>query len=224
MKKVSIVIVFLLLQMIYACADYPKLPVFDLSYELSYGTEEEEESGDIIADSIRHSIILRIKEELAKSFYFAFPFQYTVKDNFDSDDAYNNYYYLRFTPYLSWDITEKSNLKFYITGKWFDYELPDSEDNSKDFYMMSTQVAWTYKVFSNFKLLSDFKSEYGFYLNPAKQSQSYNFRLGSSLQINKYTLSGRYNGKIMLPLGEDSEKEIDTLNAFKIDLTLDLNK
>jgi hypothetical protein len=205
-------------------ADYPKLPVFDLSYELSYGTEEEEESEEIITDSAKHSIVLRIKEELAKTFYFAFPFQYTLKEYFTGADNPDNYYYLRLSPYVSWDVSEKINLKLYITGKWFDYEFPDSNDLSKDFYTMSSKIAWTYKVFNNFKILSDVKSEYKFFINPAKKSQSYNYRLGGSLQINKYTISGKYSGKILLPLGEVSEKEMDILNTFKVAVTLDLNK
>lgn len=224
MQKLCIFLIVLLFIITHTFADYPKLPVFNLSYELSYGAEEEEESGEIIADSVRHSIIFRVKEELARTFYFSLPFQYTLKEYFNETDAGNNYYYIRFSPYASWNITQKSNIKFYITGKWFDYKLPDSEDLSKDFYTMSGQVAWTYKVLQNLKIVSAAKTEYGFYVNTVKQSQLYDFRLGSSLQINKYTISCKYNGKVILPLGDDSEKEIDTQNIFKVDLTIDLNK
>ena len=54
-------------------ADYPKLPVITASYELSYGTEEDEELDELISDSKKHTIIFKIKEELSKTFYFNLP-------------------------------------------------------------------------------------------------------------------------------------------------------
>jgi hypothetical protein len=224
MKKFIFFLLLLVILPVSSFADYPKLPVISLSYDFSYGTEEEEESGTLMTDSLKHTIVLRIKEELARTFYFAFPFQYTLKDYTTEENMDNNYYYLKFSPYCSWDMTDKVTIKLYITGKWFDYEFLDSSEQSKDFYTMSTQIAWTYKVFQCFKILSHIKSEYNFYVNPGKQSQLYDFQLGGSLQINKYTITGKYDGEILFPMGDASEKEIDSLHTFKIDMTLDLNK
>jgi len=229
MNRLFIILILLITALHPVIADYPELPVFSLSYEVSQGAEEDEESGELTADSLKHTIIFKLKEELSRTFYFVFPLQYSFKEYLEGnqdqiDISKDYYYYIRFSPYLSWDINKKSNLKFYIIGKWYDYESESGDDSNKDNFTLSGQVAWTYKALRSLKILSSIKSEYGLYTEPAKLFQSYNLRLGSSININQYTITGKYNGKIILPLGYESEKEMDMTNSIKIDLQLDLNK
>jgi hypothetical protein len=201
--------------------DEAKLPVLSLKYDGSHGSETDEETEEIIPSSMRHSLTVRLLEEFSRDLTVSFPVQYTLKDYFS---AVGDYYYVRLSPYISWDIGKEHNLKFTFVTKWMDYADLDSGSLSQDYFQVSPAVTYAFKPASGTKFQFSLRGLYQVYDNPAKTEQDYALRLSAETRVDQFTVSGYYGGSMRLPLAPENINPVSFLNTFGVGLEWDPNR
>jgi hypothetical protein len=198
-----------------------KLPVLSLKYDGSHGTEMDEDTEEFIPAAMRHSFTFRLVEEFSRDLTLSFPVQYTFKDYFSPT---GDYYYVRLSPYISWDIGKEHNLKFTFTTKWMDYADLDTNSLSKDYFQISPLIAYAFKPVPGTKFQVSLKGIYPLYVNPEKTEQDYAMRLSLETRLDQFTVDGYYSGQLRLPLGAGSLVAPDFLNMFGVGVEWDPNR
>jgi hypothetical protein len=105
---------FLIIVFLFVCtagfSQYPKLPVFYLKYNGAYGQEEDIEEQEMLAEAQRHTVSLRIKEELSKAVVTNVKTVYSRKEYFEQSGSYKTI--------LRWPLSENT-----VVEKLFDHEF-----------------------------------------------------------------------------------------------------
>jgi len=179
----------------------PKLPIFTVKYDGGYGREETGETEEVEPDSYRHTVLLRVKEELGRdltvNLYSAFSRKLYLSES-------GSYLYGYVNPDMAWYIAE--SLKWYagLRAKWVGYDELDTEGRSKDYgtYLAKTDV--TIKPLDRLKLIPSLQGVWDVHENTEKSAQTYTAGLNMSSQFGGWELSGRFRGSVRLPLGGDS--------------------
>ncbi len=185
------------------------LPELSFKYEILQGIDEDEDSGELLPDSIKHSFLFSIREDFSRSFRNTLKSRYVVKDYLASSGSYS---YIKLYDSTSWSVTDmlKCNLDF--GGKRIFFDNLDSEGLSKDYYLFSGKLGVGYRLNEYVKLGSWIKSSSYMYLNSEKSKEEWSLSGEISSTIDNFRLSARYRGTLRLPLGSDSDIGMNVFN------------
>lgn len=217
--------IYLILFFLFVCfvgfAQYPKLPIFYLKYNGAVGQEEDPYGEEFEANAQRHTVSLRIKEQLSKVFVTNVTTVYSRKEYFDQSGSYN---YIYLYPDFTWSITDK--LKWFngFKVKWYFYDELDSYGEIKDYTSLQYKTDFTFKIIENFEFIPLFEMLYELYENEEKSRQNYTLGIKLEYDFDGLVLSGRYKAILRWPLTEDTvvEKRFD--HEFGVSLVWDPNK
>ncbi len=218
--KVTLMLVFLFI-CFSGFAQYPKLPVFFLKYNGAVGQEEDPYGEEFEANAQRHTISLRIKEELSKVFVTNVTTVYSRKEYFDQSGSYN---YIYLYPDFTWKITDKIRWFNGFKVKWYFYDELDSYGEIKDYTSLQYKTDLTFKIIEDFEFIPLFEMLYELYENEEKSRQNYTLGIKLEYDFDGLVLSGRYKAILRWPLTEDTvvEKRFD--HEFGVSLVWDPNK
>ncbi len=199
-RSAMLVLAFLSLASV-LCGQQIMWPVFSLKYDGGLGSEEIEEGEQIEPSSYRHTITLRVKEELGTSLianlYTAFSRkQYLLEQG--------SYTYVYLNPDVAWSITD--TIKWYsgFRSKWTIYDALDSSDVSKDLTSLLFKTSLTVKLLDALKLTPSLQGVFDLYENEQKGTQIYTFGIGVDASFGSISVGGKYRGVLRYPLGEQS--------------------
>jgi hypothetical protein len=221
MKRMKIipVLVFVLIP-VAVFAQYPKLPVFYLKYNGAVGQEEDPYGEELEANAQRHTVSLRIKEQVSKVFVANVTTVYSRKEYFDQSGSYN---YMYVYPDVTWSISDK--LKWFngFKVKWYLYDELDSGGDIKDYTSLQYKTNLTFKIIEDFEFIPLFEMLYELYENQEKSRQSYTLGIKLAYDFDGVELSGRYKAVLRWPMTEDTvvEKRLD--HEFGVSVTWDPN-
>jgi hypothetical protein len=202
-------------------SQYPKLPVFFLKYNGALGQEEDIEEQEMLAEAQRHTVSLRIKEELSKAVVTNIKTVYSRKEYFEQSGSYN---YVYVYPDVTWKITDKIKWFNGFKVKWYFYDELDTYGNVKDFTSLQYKTDFTFKMIEDFEFIPLFEILYELYENEEKSRQNYSLGIKLEYDFDGLILSGKYKTVLRWPLAEDTvvEKRFD--HEFGVSLTWDPNK
>jgi hypothetical protein len=221
MKKLKSILaaVFVLISLA-GYADFPKLPIFYLKYNGAVGQEENIEDQQLEADAQRHTVSLRIKEELSKVLVTNITTVYSRKEYFSQNGSYKYFYVF---PDVTWKITDK--IKWYngFKAKWYMYDELDSNNEVKDYTSLQYRTDFTFKMIEDLEFIPLFEMLYELYDNETKSRQNYSLGIKLEYDMGDFVLSGRYKTTLRWPLAEDTvvEKRFD--HEFGVSLMWDPN-
>ena len=223
MKKVALALAaFALISAEVVVAQGAKLPVFYLRYSGGVGFEElEEDDAGLEPASVRHSVSLRIKEQLSRALVSNLTLFYSTKDYEDTSDDYT-YFYLK--PEFSYDLSDRVTLATEVRSKWVYYDESASSPTPKDYMQLTGVIATTYEPVRGTRITGTVKSGYDLYENETNSEQSYavGLRVLSSLQ--GVTVGGNCRATLYAPLGSANAESRDLTSEFGVTLTWDPNK
>jgi len=220
MKQKVILAIILLCVCIISFAQYPKLPVFYLKYNGAVGQEEDIDEEEMEAQAQRHTISLRIKEELSKVFVTNVTSVYSRKEYFEQSGSYN---YVYVYPDFTWKITDKIKWFNGFKAKWYFYDELDSYGEVKDYTSLQYKTNFTFKIIEDFEFIPLLEMLYELYNNEEKSRQNYTLGIKLKYDFGNLVLSGRYKTILRWPLLENTvvEKRFD--HEFGVSLTWDPN-
>jgi len=217
--KAIFIFIFFLLSFL-SFADYPKLPVFFLRYSGSVGQEEYEFEDELEAAAQRHTVSLRIKEELSNIFVTNLLTVYSRKEYFNQIGSYN-YYYIY--PDFTWKITDSVKWFNGFKVKWYFFDELDSFGEVKDYTTLLYNTDLTFKIGEDFEISPLAQALYELYVNEEKSRQNYCLGIKLEYDMGNVVLTGRYKTTLRWPLTEETtvEKRID--HEFGVGLVWDPN-
>jgi len=213
-------IIMLSLSCLFGWSEEPKLPVFTLKYDGALGSEETEEE-DIEQSSNRHTVSLRIKEELSKRLTASVITAFSRKEYLLQSGSYS---YTYVNPTVTLDVSEKLRWTSGIRSKWIFYDEMDYEGNDKDFTSLRFDTSLIFRPIKELKLTPSVRGEYDLHTNETKTKQTYTLGFAIDARISSVTLGGRYRAITRLPLSPDSDVAFKLNNEFGAGLSWDPNK
>ncbi len=205
-----------------AQAQDARLPVFYLRYSGGVGSEElEEDDSGLEPASLRHSVSLRIKEDLSRTLVTNLTFFYSTKDYTDEPGDYT-YFYLK--PQVSCDLSDRVTLETEVRSKWVAYDGLDAGGRPKDYLQLTGGIATTYEPVRGTRLTGSVGTGFDLYDNDAKSEQSYALGLRLLSRLDGVTVGGHYRGILYTPLGAASTQARSLTSEFGATLTWDPNK
>jgi len=180
----------------------PKLPIFTVKYDGGYGSEENDEADEVEPGSYRHTVLLRVKEELSRDFMLNL---YSALSRKRYLTESGSYLYGYVNPDMAWYIVE--SLKWYagLRAKWVGYDELDTEGRSKDYGSYLAKTDMTIKPVDRLKLIPSLQGVWDVHENAQKSAQTYTAGLNMSSRFGGWELSGRFRGSVRLPLGGESD-------------------
>ena len=198
-----------------------KWPVFSVKYDGGLGSEQIEEEEEIEPSSYRHTVTLRIKEELAAALIVNL---YTAVSRKEYLLEKGSYTYTYLNPDIAWSITD--TIKWYggFRSKWTIYDEPDSKGLSKDVSSLLAKTNVAVKLLDVLKLSPSVQGAYDLYENEEKSRQTYTFGIGVDASLGSVTVGGNYRGILRYPLGEQSTVLSRFNHEFGMDVSWDPNE
>ena len=175
----------------------PQLPILTLKYDGGYGSEESEETEEVEPASYRHTVLLRIREDLDDDLVLNLYSALSRKTYLSEAGSYL-YWYLN--PDAAWYIGERVKWYTGLRGKWAFYDELDSEGKIKDYGSYLARTDLTFRPGDRLKLIPSIQGVWDVYRNGEKSAQTYTAGMNVSSQIGRWDLSGRARGSIRLPL------------------------
>lgn len=220
MKLMAIILILFLVVCLSTFAQYPKLPLFYLKYNGAVGQEEDMEEEEMQTQAQRHTVSLRIKEELSKVFVTNIKTVYSRKEYFEQSGSYN---YIYVYPDFTWKITDKIKWFNGFKVKWYVYDELDSYGEVKDYTSLQYKTNFTFKIIEDFEFIPLLEMLYELYDNEEKSRQNYSLGIKLEYDLGGLVLSGKYKTTLRWPLTEDTivEKRFD--HEFGVTLTWDPN-
>jgi hypothetical protein len=202
-------------------ADFPKLPVFFLRYNGAIGQEEDEFEDELEAAAQRHTVSLRIKEELSNIFTTNLLTVYSRKEYFNQNGSYN-YYYIY--PDFTWKMSDTIRWTNGIKVKWYFFDELDADDEIKDFTSILYNTKFTLELTDAFTLSPLAQALYEFYVNEEKSRQNYCLGVSLEYDLGDVVLTGSYKTTLRWPLTTETlvQKRVD--HEFGVGLVWDPNK
>jgi hypothetical protein len=178
-----------------------KLPVVTLKYDGGYGSEEAEEEEHIETSSHRHTVLLRIKEELSDDFTVNLYSAFSRKQYLQEKGSYL-YFYLN--PDILWYLTDRLRWYTAFRTKWIFYDELDADGKVKDYGSYLAKTDLTIKAADGLKLVPSVQGIWDIYQNPEKSVQTYIAGLNITSEIGGWSFSGRCRGSARFPLTSQS--------------------
>jgi hypothetical protein len=203
-----------------ASAQEMKLPVLTLYYEGGTGLEllwpEEPEMELQEADSQRHKLTLRIKEQWSDALTTNLYSAVSRKDY----DGTGDYTYFYFNPDFQWELGDRVRWSAGARAKWTYYDDSGAGALSKDLTSLLANTELAFKPLDGLKIEPFLQAVFDLYRNRVDTRQTYTAgaRLESRLS-DAWRLTGRYRGILRFPLGTGDDK----LEKFKQEFGLNLN-
>jgi hypothetical protein len=211
----------LLLASAWAFGQEAKLPVVALKYDGGYGSEEIEEEDQIEPSSHRHTVLLRIKEELGEGFTVNLYSAVSRKEYLQEKGSYL-YFYLN--PDAIWYLTDRLRWYTALRTKWIFYDELDSDGKVKDYGSYLAKTDLTIKAAEGLKLIPSVQGIWDVYQNPEKSIQTYIAGLNITSQIAGWSFSGRCRGTARFPLSPQSTALFRFNTEFGLSASWDPNE
>jgi hypothetical protein len=208
-----------------ASAQEMKLPVFTLYYEGGTGLEllapEEPEKEQEEADSQRHKLTLRIKEQWSDAFSSNLYSAVSRKDYAGAGDY--TWFYLH--PDFQWDLGDRARWSAGVRAKWTFYDDSGEGPLSKDLTSLLAGTELALKPVDGLRIEPFLQAVFDLYRNEADSQQTYTagLRLESRLSAD-WRLAGRYRGILRFPLGTGDDRLERFNQEFGLNLSWDPNR
>jgi hypothetical protein len=174
-----------------------KLPVFTAKYEVAGGASEDEEDGSLIADSVRNTVSLRMKED-APPASFGLSLRYSMKDYTKENSDYS---YVQADQDTTLRLGRMLKLGAAVGGKYEAFGQLDSDGLSKDFLALKGGLDATLSPLRGTSLEAGLGTRFDLAEEPGKSKQAWTATGGFSSRLGEWLLSARYRGEFRLPLG-----------------------
>jgi hypothetical protein len=223
MRRISLLIIVLLLPASVGSAQEIKLPVFFLRYDGGAQIEELEDEEEPVLDYRRDKITFRIKEQWSDEFTTNL---YTAVFSKRCDNPSEDYRYFYLNPNCVWDITDRLRWTSDFRSKWIWEFDPSGEDYDLDLTSLRVKTELTYKLLEQLKIIPSFQSVFDLFATPEDNRQIYTAGVRFESRINPQVhLNGRYRIVLPAPLGAQSAfADDDVEHEFGINLSWDPNK
>ena len=222
MRRISLLIIVLLLPASLGSAQEIRLPVFFLRYDGGTQFEELEDEEEPVLDYQRHKITFRIKEQWSGDFTTNL---YTAVFSKLCDNPSEDYKYFYLNPNYVWDITNRLRWTSDFRSKWiWEFDTGD-DDYNLDLTSLRVKTELTYKLLEQLKIIPSFQSVFDLFASPEDNRQIYTAGLRFESRINpQVRLNGRYRIVLPAPLGAQSTSDDEVKHEFGINLSWDPNR
>jgi hypothetical protein len=197
-----------------------KLPVFTTKYEVAGGASEDEEDGSLIADSVRNTVSLRIKED-APPASFGLSLKYSMKDYTEENSDYS---YVQADQDATLRLGSLLKLGAAIGGKYATFGQLDENEKSKDYLALKGGIDATLLLARGTSLDAGVDARFSLAEEASKSTQGYTVSTGFSSRLGEWTASARYRGEFRFPLAAVTGAGAAAHNLGSVSLQWDPNK
>jgi hypothetical protein len=205
-----------------ACGDQWKLPIVSLRYEVAEGIEEDEEEGTLSPTYWRHSLALRVREDMGQRFRVVLTGRISCKDY--EGDAADDYWYVSAVPGLEWSIGQVLGLGTEFSVKRGMFDEADGAAPEKDYLDLGSKIFADWRIVKGLELDAWLRATYSLYEDRLKSRQAYTFGIGLTGRRGQWNIGARYRGTARLPLGEGSGQDFGGYHLGSVNVSWNPNR
>jgi hypothetical protein len=197
-----------------------KLPVFTTKYEVAGGASEDEEDGSLVADSVRNTVSLRMKED-APPASFGLSLKYSMKDYTEENSDYS---YVQADQDATVRLGRLLKLGAAVGGKYATFGQLDGDDKSKDYLALKGGLDAALSLARGTSLDAGVDSRFDLAEEVSKSKQAYTVSTGFSSRLGEWLVNARYRGQFRFPLGAANTAGATVYNLGSFSVQWDPNK